>query len=138
MAPQFVDTNIVIRYLTQDNPDQSKRSYQFLQRIQSGQLIATTSESVVVEMVQVLSSKALYNLPRPTIRQRLLPILRLRGLRVPQKRRVMRALDLYVAHRFLDFVDALSAAQVEQTQGMRIVSFDRDFDRVPGVVRDEP
>src|SRR6266542_3941190 len=113
MAPQFVDTNVIIRYLTQDNPDQSRRSYEFLQRIQSGQLAATTSESVVVEVVQVLASKTLYNLPRSIIRQRLQPILRLRGLRVLQKRRIIRALDLYVAHPFLDFVDALSAAEVE-------------------------
>src|SRR5438094_5273842 len=130
MASQFVDTNIVIRYLTQDNPDQSKRAYEFLRRIQTGQLTATTSEAVVVEVVQVLSSKALYNLPRSTIKERLLPILRLRGLRVTQKRRIMRALDLYATYPFLDFVDALSAAHAEQAQDLRIISFDRDFDRL--------
>jgi len=137
MAPQFVDTNVIIRYLTQDNPDQSRRAYQFLRGIQAGQLTATTSESVVVEVVQVLASKTLYNLPRSTIRDRLLPILRLRGLKVPQKRRVMRALDLYVAHPFLDFVDALTAGQSNHSVCESLATT-AILTACPGVVREEP
>lgn len=54
---QFLDANIFLRFLTGDNPDQSQRAYGLLQRIENGEIAATTSEAVVLEVVFVLSSK---------------------------------------------------------------------------------
>jgi predicted nucleic acid-binding protein len=64
-------------------------------------------------------------------------VLLLDGLRIEHKRTYFRALDLYAATN-VDFGDALSVAHMERLGITRIVSFDRDFDRLPGIERVEP
>ena len=110
----FLDTNVIIRYLTQDHPQQSQQAYQYLQQLGTGATTARTSEGVLVEVVQVLSSRVLYYLPRADIQRLLSPVIRLPGLKLPSKRTYLRALDLYVDHPFPDFVDALNVAHMER------------------------
>ena len=138
MALPFLDTNMIIRYLTQDDPDQSVRAKQLLDQVAAGSLQVTTSETIVGEVVFVLSSKALYNLPRVRIRALLTGILRLKGLRLPYKRMYLRALELYATTPKLDFADALSVAQMERRKLATILSFDGDFAGIPGITRLEP
>jgi predicted nucleic acid-binding protein len=61
----------------------------------------------------------------------------MRGLQLPRKRAILQALDLY-ASTALDFVDALNVAYLQDLRLTTIVSFDRDFDRIPGLQRREP
>ena len=96
-------------------------------------------KAIVTEVVYVLSStRAPYRLTHDEIRARLVPILTLRGLRLPQKRVYVEALDLYASSPFLDFEDALAVAHMQRQGIAEIVSYDRDFDRVPRVQRMEP
>jgi len=134
---EYLDTNVFIRYLTGDDPDQSAKASRLLNQVAQGGITATTSESVVVEIVQVLSSKVLYNAPRAEVRAQVRKLMTMRGLSIPNKRSYLRALDVFASTN-LDFVDALSVAHVERAHAGRIVSFDRDFDRIGGVVRREP
>ena len=92
---------------------------------------------MLVEAVQVLSSKVLYDLPRDTIRRRLAAIIRLSSVRLRSKRRYLRALDLSAATS-LDFVDALLVALAEQTGENAVISYDRGLDRIPDIRRIEP
>jgi predicted nucleic acid-binding protein len=137
MAILFLDTNIIIRYLTQDNPAQGQRAYAFLQQVEQGSVEVTTTEAVIAEVVHVLSSKVLYGVPRQDIRTRLTAVIRLKGLKLRYKGMYLRALDLYATTN-LDFVDALTVAHMERQQIATVVSFDRDFDRIPTVSRQEP
>ena len=133
----FLDTNIFIRYLTRDDPDKAARAYALLLEVERGERLVMTTEAVLTEVVHALSSKALYNVPRPIIRQRLYDLLGLSGLRLRDKRVYRRALDLYV-QRNLDFVDCLIVAQMERAKVATLISFDRGFDRIPGITRVEP
>jgi predicted nucleic-acid-binding protein len=135
--PPWLDTNIIIRFVTNDNPDQSTRAAAFLQRVETGQEVVALAEGTLVECVQVLSSSQLYNLPRADIAETLSDLISMRGLRLTPKRTYLRALDLYAATR-VDFVDALLVAKAEGMQPAEIISFDRDFDRFPSVRRREP
>ena len=65
-------------------------------------------------------------------------MLTLRGLKLPLKRVCLRGLDVYASSPALDFEDALAVAHMEQLGISRIVSYDRDFDRVAGLRRLEP
>lgn len=134
----YIDTNIIIRYLTQDNPEQSARAKLLLDQVALGNLQVTTSETIIGEVVFVLSSKVLYNVPRQHIRTLLSGILMLRGMKVLHKRMYLRALDLYATTPRLDFADAFSIAYMERHQLTTIVSFDKDFDGIPSVLRQEP
>ncbi len=70
---------------------------------------------MVVETVNVLSSRVTHNLPRQEIHRHLGNIFSLRGFRIPQKNTYRRALELWVATPPVrDFVDALSVAQMER------------------------
>ena len=136
---RFLDTNVILRYLTRDDEDKAQACFELFQRVEQGEEEVFTCEAIVTEVVYVLSSsRAPYRLRHEEVRARLVPILTLRGLRLPQKRVYLSALDLYASSPFLDFEDALAVAHMER-RGMReILSYDRDFDRVEVVQRVEP
>ena len=133
----FVDTNIFLRYLTRDDPDKAQACFELFKRAEANQVTLTVTETVVAEVVYVLSSKRTYSLPRDQIRARLYPLLTLQGLRLSQRQTVLRALDLYVAYE-IDFEDALIVAHMQRQAIRDVYSYDRDFDQVPGVNRQEP
>ena len=135
-AVAVLDTNVILRYLTQDNADLARRAYNLFQQAREGKITLVTSEAVIAEVVHILSSKVLYNLPRSQVRAHMTNVLTFRGLKVPYKRAYLRALDLYATTN-LDFVDAVLAAHAERLN-VAIASFDRDFDKVPGISRYEP
>lgn len=136
---RFLDTNVILRYLTRDDDAKAQACYELFRRAQRGEEELTTCEAMVAEVVYVLSSPRLpYRLDHAQIRARLLPILTLRGLKLPHKRVCLRALDVYASSAFLDFEDALAVAHMEQRSIPEIVSYDRDFDRMAGLRRAEP
>lgn len=136
---RFLDTNVILRYLTRDDEAKAAACYELFQRVQRGEEKLFTCEAIITEVVYVLSShRAPYRLNQEEIRARLQPILTLRGLKLPQKRVFLHALDLYVSYPFLDFEDALAAAHLENQGLTEIISYDSDFDRIPGLQRIEP
>lgn len=134
---KFLDTNIILRYLTKDDPEKAARAYAFLQEVEKGSEMVTTTEAVITEIVHVLSSKRLYNYPRAAIVKRLLPVLQLSGLRLPKKHLYREALVLY-AQTTIDFVDVLVVVKMKQQRIKTLVSFDRDYDQFPFITREEP
>ncbi len=136
MAP--LDTNVIIRFLTNDDPVLSPRAYALFAQLDAGAAAASLTEAVLVETVQVLSSRNLYNQPRAEIARHLGNIIRFQGIKLPRKRRYLRALELYVAQPGLSFVDALLAVYAEESPPPTIISFDEGFDRLPGITRLAP
>jgi predicted nucleic acid-binding protein len=100
MSVPLIDTNVIIRYLTKDDPDHSERAYRFFKRIERGELKAQTTHAVISEVIHVLASKVLYHLPRAAICDHLCNLLSLPGLRIPNKTMVVLSLSLY-AHTAL-------------------------------------
>lgn len=135
---KFLDANILLRYFTRDDVAKADACYALLQRVQSGQEAITTCEAVIAEVVYVLSSRNIYGLGREDIQTRLFPVLSLPGLKLPQKRTYLRALDLYVAYPRLDFEDVLAVAHMERQHITTLLSYDRDFDRLSTISRQEP
>lgn len=137
MKQQFVDTNIFLRHLTNDDPEKAPACFELFKLAQQDKIKLTTSESVIAEIVYMLSSKNVYNLPRQEIKKRLVPILSIRSLKLEHRETMLKALDLYEVYK-LDFEDCLSIAHMERQQLHEIYSYDRDFDRVGEVKRLEP
>ncbi|MFN8489868.1 MAG: PIN domain-containing protein [Caldilineaceae bacterium] len=134
---QFVDTNIFLRHLTGDDLSKAQACLTLFKQAQQNQIQLTTSETVIAEIVYILSSKTLYNLSREQIRVRLDPLLSLPGLKLPYRQTYQRALELYVSHS-IDFEDALAIAHMERDGISEIYSYDRDFDKTSSVKRLEP
>jgi len=133
----FLDTNLIIRHLTRDNPEQSEKAREIFKRLEEGSYKVMTSEATIIEAVQVLSSKKLYHLPKDSIKQYLNAIISLPGLKLPHKKTFFRALELF-SLLSVDFVDALNIAHMERMKTRTILSFDKDFDHVVGIIRKEP
>ena len=133
----FVDTNILIRLLSRDDPPKTQRCLALFQQARAGVVRLTTSESVIAEVVYVLASPVLYRLQRADVTRLLRPIIEVKGLRVEHKRSVLRALDLYEQSN-LDFEDCLTVEHMRRSGTSRLWSYDRGFDRLPGVTRQEP
>ena len=137
MSVPFVDANILIRHLTNDDPERAQACFALIQAVERGEATVWTSALVVAEVVFVLSSKHTYNLARERIRDLVLPILELSGLKLAHKRMYRRVFDLYTCLP-LDYIDAYHVALVEQRGETEVLSYDTHFDRVEGIRRREP
>lgn len=137
MITQFIDTNIFLTYLTTHDPVKTKACYALFKRAENSQVTLMTSESVIAEVVYVLSSKKHYSLSAEDIKKCLSPILLLRGLKLPYKKIFLRALEFFSSYH-LDFEDCLTIAHIEHQKIIDIYSYDTDFDQIDGIKRIEP
>jgi predicted nucleic acid-binding protein len=133
----FLDTNVFLRHLLNDDPIQSPSCFALIQAIERRKLSAWTSDLVISEIVFVLSNKKTYGLGRDEIRDRLLPLIKLPNLKIPRKRLYGRVFDLYVSFP-IDYVDCYHAALLEHRKKPVLYSYDTDFDRIATLRRAEP
>src|SRR6266496_502414 len=91
----FVDTNVIIWYMTQDEPAMAEAAKRLFEQVETSAVLITTCEAVITEVVHILSSKALYNVSRTEIKKHLRNFLRMKGLTIANKSVYLRALDLY-------------------------------------------
>ena len=131
----FLDTTVLLRHFLGDHPEQSPRATAFLGRVERGEVQVHISDTVIFETVFTLQRT--YRLAKQDIRDAVIPLLELPDVVIPGKRRLRRAFELYIDLN-LPFADAYHAAMTEWLNLDEIVSFDRDFDRVPGIERVEP
>ena len=103
--------------------------------IARGEMHVHISEAVLAETIFVLERT--HRQPKALIRDALVGFLDLPGVLLPGKRRLYRVLDIYV-DRNVPYVDAHHVVRMEQLAVDRLLSFDRHFDRIPGIVRIEP
>jgi len=134
---QFVDTNVFLRYLTNDDPIKAKKCLELFQKAKTNKVVLTTSEAVIAEVVYVLVSKRVYNLSHSDVVTRLRPLLILPGLKLAARTTLLRALEIF-ANYTVDFEDALSHAHMERKQIKEIYSYDTDFDQMENIARIEP
>lgn len=137
MKEPFVDTDVLIRFLTQDDPEKQAAAAALLEKVQTGQLKVMAPDTVIADAVYVLTSPRLYHLPRSQVRDLLAPLVRLPGFLIQNKSAILRALDLY-ADTSLDFGDALVVASMERTGSVVVYSYDTHFDQIAGIARIEP
>jgi uncharacterized protein len=132
---RFIDTNIFLRYFTGSDGKKSKNSLLLLKKIESNEEKVTTSSLVIFETIFTLSS--FYKVSRIEIKNLLLPIIRLRGLRLENKEIFEKALEIYSTNK-ISFADTYNACLMESLGIKEIYSYDEDFDSISEVKRIEP
>ena len=137
MAYPFIDTDVIIRFLTGDDPRKQAAAAALFQRIEQGALTVAAPVTVIADAAFVLHSPRLYNKPRPEVQALLTPLVRLPHFRVQQRRMVLRALELYGGSAS-GFGDAVLLAAMQQAHSTTLCSYDEGFDKVAGVTRLEP
>jgi len=115
-----VDTNVLVRYVTNDDPAQAARAVKLL----AGPETVFLPHTVLLEMEWVL--RAVYDLDRAPILTAFRQVLGLASTRVDQPRLVAHALERY--ERGFDFADALHLALTDCAAPF--FTFDRRFVRI--------
>lgn len=128
----LIDANVFIRYLIGDDLTKQRKSKELIDRIRTTQEEALTTGVIVHEVCYILSASTHYNLSHQDIRDRLYPILAMRGLSIADKGICLEALNIFATGEKIDFSDALLVASVRNGLAEGIYSFDRKLDNVPG------
>jgi predicted nucleic acid-binding protein len=127
----FVDTNVLIRHLTSDPPDQAAMATRFLR--DADELLLP--DLILAEVAYVLESY--YDTPRPQVADTLRAVLAFPAVKSVDTELLQRAVEVYDVDR-LDFAEAYLVACAERSGIDIIASFDRSIDRVGTVRRIEP
>ena len=127
----FVDSNVLVRHLTGDPPDQARRATEFLR---SGETLILV-DLVVAEVVYVLES--VYEVERLRVAELVRAVVGFPTVVVADEGLLLRALEIYEEHR-IHFAESYLAASAELSGVGVVASFDRDIDRVPTIRRLEP
>ena len=132
----FVDTNLFIRYLTNDDQAKADRVERLLKEAMAGKVRLVTAEMVIAEVVWVLESS--YAMKRAEVAPLIRAILATPGLDVLNAPLVSMALEHYQSKN-IDFIDGYIAAVMEQRGITELYSFDRKhISRVKAISRKEP
>ncbi len=137
MTQPFIDTDVIIRFLTGDDSEKQAAATALFEQVEQGLLTIQAPDTVIADAVYVLSSPRLYHLARSDVQQMLAALVRLPQFHVQNRLSVLQALDLYASTR-LDFGDALIIASMQQQGSQVLYSYDADFDRIEGITRREP
>lgn len=137
MTERFLDTNIFLRHLLNDDPVESPACFALFQALEQGREAGWTTHLVIAELVFVLANPKTYHLSREAIRDRLLPLIGLPKLKLAQKQLYPRIFALYTSLA-IDYIDCYHATLIEHRHGAELYSFDTDFDRIPSLTRHEP
>ena len=134
MKSYHLDTNVVVRFLTHDDPQQWPAAESLFLAARDGKVALLLDPVVVSELTYALD--LYFGRTRVEIAAALAALVRSPGIRTMDPEVLLDALNRY-GSRAVDFADALLAARA-RADGIPVASFDRDFDRFADVERYEP
>ena len=127
----FVDTNILVRHLTGDPPEQAGRATAFLR----GEAELLLTDLIAAETVYVLES--FYEAPRAQVADAIRSLLAFNAIVCLDPALLLRSVEVYETYR-IDFAEAYLVVCAESAGVTTIASFDQSIDRVRTVERIEP
>lgn len=134
-TPCLLDTNVVLRYFTRDDPEKADHARGLIERLKTVNETAITSHAVIFETAFTMQSY--YRVAKADIRDSLSAILALRGLRIDERDLLIEALELF-ADRNVSLPDAYNAVFARSRGIPCVYSWDRDFDKFSWLARHEP
>jgi len=132
---RFVDTNILLRFLTNDDAVKAKRVLLLLKRVEEGKEKIITSPLVIFELIFTLDK--FYKVSRDDIAETVSAIIGLEGFAVEFKTVFISALKLF-ADKNISFAEAFNASVMKSKNIAEIYSYDTDFDKIDKIKRIEP
>lgn len=134
MKPLLVDTNVLLRFITGEPAEQASHVAKLFEAADKGKVRLTVLPMVLAEAVFVLTG--FYEHSRSKTAEVLSHLLSCPGLGSSEQQTILHALKLFGAGK-MDFVDCyLAAASI--CDGQTVVSFDKDFAKLHGVILQKP
>jgi uncharacterized protein len=132
---RFVDTNIFLRYLINDDPEKADACETLFKKAVAGEEALFTTDLVVAEIVWVLESY--YELAKHDVQKMVEQILNTKNLNCINKDLILNALSVY-AEKNIDYIDAYNGI-ILKTKGIKeLYSYDKHFNRLSWLKRIEP
>lgn len=132
----ILDTNVILRFIMQDQPAHSEAANRFFSRIEQGEIAVKTLDTVVFECVFTLEKR--YGVPRPVIADAMSEMLAHPGILLTGKEKYPEVFELWLTIRRLSFADAFHLVSTKYLGLDTIISFDRGLRGFEGVTRAEP
>jgi len=131
---KVVDTNLLIRYFTGDDPVKADRCERLFREAAEGRAKLLITDVCLAQLVWTLGSY--YRVSRADISDKLVALLNTPGFEFSNVGVLLDASQRY-RNTNVDYIDAYHAATAAES-GMDVYSYDRDFDKFEDVVRLEP
>lgn len=132
---RFVDTNVFLRFLVNDDPEKAADCETLFKKAVAGEEVLFTTDMVIAEIVWVLESY--YELARSEVRDRVEKILNTQNLNCPNKDLILNSLAAY-EEKNIDFIDAYNAFILKKNGISELYSYDAHYDRLKWLTRIEP
>jgi predicted nucleic-acid-binding protein len=132
-APQraFIDTNLLLRFLTNDIVEQADAVERLLRRAAAGEVALVTNPMVIAEIVWTLTR--FYKQPRHVIHDDVISLLNLPGLEISEADLLLEAINAY-AQNNVSFIDAYNGAWIRRQGLADAYTYDhRHYSRLPGI-----
>jgi len=130
MPKNLVDTNLIIRFLSQDDPQKASRVEALFRKTTESYFLP---DLVVAEVIWVLLST--YKLTKNQVIDDIRSLIAVNSISCNYSL-LNHALGIWQPHN-ISFVDSYLAALAIQKES-NLYSFDKDFDKIPTVKRSEP
>lgn len=131
MRRVFVDTNVFLRFLTQDDLAKAEKARRLFASAVAGEVVVETSLLVIAEIVWTLES--FYGLTHDEVAEQVTIILATPNIECPNKELLVEALIAYT-ERNVDFIDAYHAVLLGRRRDISLARFDRKhFRRFAGL-----
>jgi predicted nucleic acid-binding protein len=124
----FVDTNIFLRYLINDNISISDKIEEIFKKASSGKILLVTNSLVIIEIIFVLESY--YDKSKKELEAAILKIINTNGLEVKDSGLILDALNFYL-YKNIDLEDAYKAIFMKEYSLPDILTLDKKhFSRI--------
>ena len=125
----YLDTNIFIRAIVNDDQQKHLETTAMFRSLVSGKKSAETNVIIITEIIYVLTSKALYQLTNSDAVSKVMPFVLINNLEIAEKNLLITALSVF-AENNLDFVDCWIAAKVKSNTNYKIFSYDKKLEKL--------
>lgn len=129
----FLDTNVFLRYLVNDNASMHLDCTAIIKRIMEGKIKPLTSNVVFIELFYTLTRT--YKFSSDLVTNALTKLFQLRNLVIIERTDTKRAFKLY-RQLHIKFGDCLIATQIPK--GANLVTYDDDFKKLRGLYPQTP
>jgi len=121
----LIDTNVLVRFLVNDNEEQYQKSQEIIARIETGASSVELLSEVIMEVLFVMTKY--YGADLGSVASDIKTILAFYGVVNRNKHILIVALDIMVEKK-IDYVDALICAK-KRLEGYEWISFDLDLQK---------
>jgi len=121
----LIDTNVLVRFLVNDDEAQYQKSQEIIARIETGAVSVELLSEVIMEVLFVMTKY--YGADLGSVAGDIKTLLAFPGVVNRNKHILIVALDIMVEKK-IDYVDALICAK-KRLEGYEWISFDRDLQK---------